>query len=140
MGPWGACAQKRRFDVHRYFSLTCCSHCSYDALRGSAVPIGEIGGGRERPPFLPPGSAQRGRLMCTAVPSPGGSLPSHNPLAGRPQMTPVAGKMGRMSAPDIHEQWLETLRKQAVERLRARRAYRCPRCGEAYAAASRPLS
>ncbi len=57
-------------------------------------------------------------------------------------MTPVTSKMGRMSAPDIHEERLETLRKQAVERLRARRAYRCPaaaigaskwtvpRCGE----------
>ncbi len=36
-------------------------------------------------------------------------------------MTPVTGKMGRMNAPDIHEQRLETLRKQAVERLRGRR-------------------
>ena len=44
-------------------------------------------------------------------------------------MTPVTSKMGRMSAPDIHEERLETLRKQAVERLRARRAYRCPGCG-----------
>ena len=44
-------------------------------------------------------------------------------------MTPVTGKIGRMNAPDIHEQRLETLRKQAVERLRARRAYRCPDCG-----------
>ena len=67
-------------------------------------------------------------------------------------MTPVAGKMGRMSTPDIHEKRLETLRKQAVERLRARRAYRCPdcgyrsfqrdcaRCGEACEVASRPPS
>ena len=44
-------------------------------------------------------------------------------------MKPVTGKMGRMSVPDIHEERLETLRKQAVERLRARRAYRCPDCG-----------
>ena len=44
-------------------------------------------------------------------------------------MTPLTGKMGRMSVPDIHEERLETLRKQAVERLRARRAYRCPHCG-----------
>ena len=34
-----------------------------------------------------------------------------------------------MSAPDIHEERLETLREQAVERLRARRVYRCPDCG-----------
>ena len=65
-------------------------------------------------------------------------------------MTPVTGKIGRVSAPDIHEERLETLRKQAVERLRTRRAYRCPhcgyrsfqrdcpRCGEACEAASRP--
>ena len=44
-------------------------------------------------------------------------------------MESVAGKMGRMSVPGIHEQRLEILRKQAVERLRARRAYRCPDCG-----------
>ena len=67
-------------------------------------------------------------------------------------MTPVAGKMARMSAPDIHEQRLEALRKQAAERLCGRRAYRCPdcgyrsfqrdcpRCGAVCAAASRPPS
>ena len=44
-------------------------------------------------------------------------------------MTPLTGMMGRMSVPDIHEERQETLRKQAVERLRARRAYRCPHCG-----------
>ena len=67
-------------------------------------------------------------------------------------MTPLTGKMGRMSIPDIHEKRLETLRKQAVERLRVRRAYRCPdcgyrsfqrdcpRCGEPCEAASRPPS
>ena len=60
--------------------------------------------------------------------------------------------MGRRSAPDIHEEQMETLRKQAVERLRGRRAYRCPdcgnrsfqrdcsRCGEACEGASRPPS
>ena len=44
-------------------------------------------------------------------------------------MTRLTRKMGRMGAPDIHEDWLEILRKQAVDRLRARRAYRCPDCG-----------
>ena len=44
------------------------------------------------------------------------------------EKTPVTGKMGHMNAPDIREQRLEALRKQAVERLRARRAYRCPDC------------
>ena len=90
--------------------------------------------------------------MCTGVPSPGGSLPSHQSLAVRSQMASVTGKMGRMSALDIHEERLETLRKQAVDRLRGRRAYHCPgcgyrsfqrecsRCGEACEAASRPPS
>ena len=67
-------------------------------------------------------------------------------------MTPVTGKMGRMSVPDIHEERLDTLRKQAVDRLRACRAYRCPdcgyrsfqrvcsRCGEGCEAVSRPPS
>ena len=44
-------------------------------------------------------------------------------------MTPLTGKMRCMNTPDIHKQRLEALRKQAVERLRARRAYRCPDCG-----------
>ena len=37
MGQRGACAQKRLFDVHRHFSLTCCSRCSYGVPSGSAV-------------------------------------------------------------------------------------------------------
>ncbi|MDE2926510.1 MAG: hypothetical protein OXT71_08950 [Acidobacteriota bacterium] len=48
-------------------------------------------------------------------------------------MTLVTGKMGRMSVPDIHEERLKTLRKQAVDRLRRRHSHRCPncpRCGE----------
>ena len=44
-------------------------------------------------------------------------------------MTPVTGKMGRMSAPDIHEERLKTLRRRALERLRRRHSYRCPDCG-----------
>ena len=67
-------------------------------------------------------------------------------------MKPVTGNMEPMNAPDIHEERLETLRTQAVERLRARRAYRRPDCGygsfqrayshsgEACEAASRPPS
>ena len=67
-------------------------------------------------------------------------------------MISVTGQMGRMSAPDIHEQRLEALRKPALERLRAPRAYRCldygyrsfrgdcPRCGQTCEAASRPPS
>ncbi|MDE2926517.1 MAG: hypothetical protein OXT71_08985 [Acidobacteriota bacterium] len=45
-------------------------------------------------------------------------------------MTPVTGKIGRVSAPGIHDQRLEALTKPAVERLRIRRAFRCPDCGE----------
>ncbi len=39
-------------------------------------------------------------------------------------MTPVTDRIGRVNAPDIHGERLETLRKQTVERLRTRRAYR----------------
>ena len=35
------------------------------------------------PPFLPPGSAQRGRLMCTGVPSPGRVAPVQNIPCGK---------------------------------------------------------
>ena len=67
-------------------------------------------------------------------------------------MTLLTREMGRMGAPDIHEERLEILKKQAVDRLRARRAYRCPDCGyrsfqrdgsrygDAFEAASRPPS
>ena len=44
-------------------------------------------------------------------------------------MTLATGRMGRMNVPGIHEQRLEALRKQAVERLRIRRACRSPDCG-----------
>ena len=69
MGQRGACAENGSFDVHGHFSLTCCPRCGCGSARDLAVPIGEFGGGRERPPpFLPPGPAQQGRLMCTGVP------------------------------------------------------------------------
>ena len=38
--------------MHGHFSLTYCPRCSCGSTRGSAVPIGEFGGGRERPPFF----------------------------------------------------------------------------------------
>ena len=57
---------QRRFPRSLILSISC-GH-----IPGSAVPIG---GERKwtgaTPPFLPPGSAQRGRLMFTGVPSPG---------------------------------------------------------------------
>ena len=52
MGQRGACAQMRPFDVHGHFSLTCCPRFSYGSPSGLAVPIGEFGGGRERPPLF----------------------------------------------------------------------------------------
>ena len=42
----------RPFNVHGHFSLTDCPHCGYCLPRGSAVPIGEFGSGRERPPLF----------------------------------------------------------------------------------------
>ena len=38
--------------MHRNFSLFYCFRCSYASTRGSAVPIREFGGGRERPPLF----------------------------------------------------------------------------------------
>ena len=72
----------------------------------------------------------RCRLMCTlrAIALWGRSRPKYPWREGQEQ-TPVTCKMGCMSAPDIHEQRLETLRKQAVERLRDRRACRRLNCG-----------
>ena len=38
--------------MHGDFSLTCCLRSGYGSPRGSAVPLGESGDGRERPPFF----------------------------------------------------------------------------------------
>ena len=57
MGQANPCAQMRYFDVHGHVYLNCCPRVSYGSPRGFTVPVGEIGSGRERPPFLPPGSA-----------------------------------------------------------------------------------
>ena len=80
------------------------------------------------PPFLLPG-AGAGVLRHSHL--------RNTPWGGRSRLNYPCGKArddtrdgrGRMSTPDIHEERLETLRKQAVDRLRARRAYRCPHCG-----------
>ena len=80
------------------------------------------------PPFLLPGAG-------TAVLR---NLHLHNiPWGGRSRLIipggkarndTLTGKMGCRSTPEIHnnKERLEALRKQAVDRLRARRAYRCP--------------
>ena len=83
MGQRGACARKRLFDVHGHFSLTGSARFGYGSPRGVAVPNGEFGGGRERPPVLPTGSAQRSRLTCTGVPAPVGVAPVPMIPAGR---------------------------------------------------------
>ena len=71
MGQRGACAQKRLFDVHGHFSLT---YCPVAVVARLAAPRADRGIRRwtgATPLFCLPGSAQRGRLMCTGVPSPG---------------------------------------------------------------------
>ena len=52
MGQRGACARKSPFDVHGHISLAYCTRRSCGSGRDSAVPIGEFGGGRERPPLF----------------------------------------------------------------------------------------
>ena len=47
--------------MHGRFPLTRCLRSGYGSSGGLAVPNGEFGGGRERPPFLPPGSALWGQ-------------------------------------------------------------------------------
>ena len=69
MGQWGACARKKPFDVHGNYPLTCCNRWCYGAPRGSAVSIGEIGCGRERPPFFTSriGTAGLADVHCRAL-------------------------------------------------------------------------
>ena len=75
MGQRGACAQERPFDVHGHFSLTCCARFGYASARGSAVPIGEFGGGRERPPLFASriGTAGQADVHLRAIASEGRS-------------------------------------------------------------------
>ena len=70
-------------DLHVRLLRSLCRSCSYGRIRGAAVLLGEIGGGRE-PPFLPPGSARRcgATYICAAPPR--GALLSQVSLAGRP--------------------------------------------------------
>ena len=66
------------------------------------------------PPFLLPGAGagvwRNSHLRHT--PWEGRSRPKYP--CGKATMTPVAGKIGHMSAPDLHKKRLETLKKQAV--------------------------
>ena len=74
------------------------------------------------PPFLLPGAGAGVLRHSHLRNTPWGVAPVAIILAEGHEKTPVTGKMGRMSAPDIHMERLETLRRQAVGRLRARRA------------------
>ena len=81
------------------------------------------------PPFFLPG-AGAGVLRHSHLPNtPWGVAPIAIVPRGKASKDTLTGKMGCMSTPDLHKERLEALRKQAVERLRARRAYRCPSCG-----------
>ena len=83
------------------------------------------------PPFCCPVRARRRCAIHICATPPGGVAPVQIIPSGKARDDPLTGKMGCRSPPDIHnnKERLEALRKQAVERLRDRRAYRCPRCG-----------
>ena len=106
------------------------AHAVTAAFPASPRPHGESGGGRERPPLFPARCGRGGVAQFTSAQHPlgGRSLPKYPCREGH-KMTLVTGKMGRMSVPDIHEERLKTLRKQAVDRLRRRHSHRCPHCG-----------
>ena len=59
------------------------------------------------PPFFLPGAGAGvwRKLHLRHTPW-GGRSRLNYPLAGRPEMTPVTGKMGCMNTPDIHKEWL----------------------------------
>ena len=57
---------------------------NYGHSPGSAVPIGEIGGGRERPPLFASRIGILAGAVFTRVTSPGGSLPSYSSLREGP--------------------------------------------------------
>ena len=52
MGQRGVCARTSPFNVHGHFSLSLCPLYGYGSTPGLAVPIGDFGNGRERPPFF----------------------------------------------------------------------------------------
>ena len=52
MGQRGVCARKSPLNVHVHFFLSRCPLYGYGSTPGLAVPIGDFGGGRERPPLF----------------------------------------------------------------------------------------
>ena len=83
------------------------------------------------PPFCRPVRARGCCAIHICAAPPGGVAPVSIIPSGKARDDTLTGKMGCRSIPDIHnnKERLEALRKQAVEKLRGRRAYRCPRCG-----------
>ena len=65
--------------MHGHFSLTRCPRCSYGSTRGLAMPIGEFGGGRERPPLFASriGTAGQADVHCRAIAWEGRSRPKY---------------------------------------------------------------
>ena len=136
------CKRDKGHDLHRGSLPTYTSDFPYllgllavtDIFRAPPCRSGKSEVDGSDPPFFLPGAGAGvlRNLHLRSTPWGGRSLPKY-PLAGRPQMTPLTGKMRCMSTPDIHRQRLEALKKQALERFRAR-------CGEAYEAAPRPPS
>ena len=82
------------------------------------------------PPFCRPVRARGCCATYICATPPGGVAPVAIIPGGKARNDTLPGKMGCRSTPDIHnnKERLEALRKQAVEKLRGRRAYRCPHC------------
>ena len=116
--------------MHEPFFLSCCPLYGY----GSTPGLGGAARGKRRwtgatPPFCCPVRARGCCAIHICAAPPGGVAPVQIIPRGKARNDTVTGKVGRMSVPGIHEQRLEALRKQAVEKLCGGRAYRCPHCG-----------
>ena len=79
MGQRGVCARKSPLNVHVHFFLFRCPLCGYGSTPGLAVPIGDFGGGRERPPFFASriGTAGWADVHWRATPWEGRSRPKY---------------------------------------------------------------
>ena len=119
-------------DSQSRFPRTLCRSCRYGHIPGFAAPArGKRRWKGATPPFSCPVRARGCCAIHICAAPPGGVAPFQNIPGGKDNnRPPVTGKMGGRSIPDLHTERLKTLRRRAVEMLRARRACRCPDCGD----------